>query len=170
MIGGLYRETALLASAVMILVCIMGGLQILQNVGFMRFGASTLRRLFRANKVLWLVTVPTTFMAVSYLVWRILLVVAPTDVKVISIFTEALVLVSFFAVALLLQNLHSEAEKFKQAGLKLEQFIEEMKNGSSMSDEDRDMRILGARLTALEVNELMGQKPSNDTWLDSSGT
>lgn len=164
-----YRETALLACALMLFICLLGTLQILQNTGVMKFGASSLRRLYRANKLLWVATVPTSCLLISFTCWRLLLLYAPADTSTVAIIAEALVLVTFFAGSILHQNLQSEAEKFKQAGQKLEQFIEEMKSATHMSQEDRDRKILEARLTALEVSEMMGQKPSNDTWLDSHG-
>lgn len=166
MMSGGYREAALLACALMLFICLLGALQILQNSGLTKFGASSLRRLYRSNKRLWFATVPTSCLLLSFGVWRLLLQFAPADTSTVAIIAEALVLVSFFAGAILHQNLQSEADKFKAAGQKLEQFIEEMKSDKTMSQEERDRKILEARLTALEVSELMGKNPSNDTWLD----
>lgn len=164
-----YPETALLVCAVMVFICALGVTQLLQNAGWLKFGISNLRQLYRANRPKWLLFVPAGAILVCFGLWRLLLVTVPMDGKIIALVCEVLVVLTFFASAIITQNMRIEAEKFRRAGEKLEQFIRDMKTPSKFSSEEIDNRILEARLTALEVKELMGRKPSDDTWLGENG-
>ena len=167
MTGLSYRETVLLACAVMLFVCLLGAMQLLQNSGRLSVGASSLRRLYWANKRVWLLTVPLSFALISMGLWRLLLLaLAAVDSKAITLLAEVLIPFTFFAGVVLQKDMRSEAERLRRAGEKLEKFVDEMRSPSDLSPEERSQKILEARLTALEVNELMGQKPSDNTWLD----
>lgn len=164
-----YRETALLVCAVMVFVCMLGVTQLLQNAGMLKGGVSSLHRLYRANRTRWMLLVPASVLAICFGLWEALLYLAPTDPRMVAVLCEVLVVMTFVAAVIITRNMRLEAEKFRRAGEKLEQFIRDMKTPSKFSAEEIDNRILEARLTALEVKELMGRKPTDDTWLGENG-
>ncbi len=163
------RETALLVCAVMVFICIVGIVQLLQNAGCFKFGVSTLRRLHRSDRAKWMLLVPISVVGTALGIWRLLVLFAPVDPKFTEIMCEVLVVCTFVAGAVITRNMRIEAERFRRAGEKLEQFIRDMKTPSKFTTEEIDNRILEARLTALEVKELMGRTPTDDTWLGENG-
>jgi hypothetical protein len=164
-----YRETALLACAVMVFICLIGVAQVLQNSVSLPSGWPNVRRLYRANRTKGMCLVPILLGLFSFGLWRALLFWGPADPKLIAYMCETLVLLTVLAGGIITYNMRLESERFRQAGEKLERFIQDMKAPSGLSAEEMDYRILEARLTALELKELMGRTPSDDTWLGENG-